>query len=301
MVVHCDPALQLARLRARDGLDERAARARIDSQMPLAEKRGFGHFGIDTSGALADTDSAAGALAATLFTLEAEKADASDLAIDRLVCGLLHGPEDGPRGLSPERLLAAAHAGRGLEMTVLAERLVPRPSGPWYRAAVGAPPGAPASRLAVALAAWAHRRRPADVDLTAAAAGSVARLVHQDAASRADTCLAALVALDLACGRAEAGAARSAAARSVALAVRFGGGAPSGRLDAVWEALERHPTDPAASGSLSASLGGDAPTASALAGLRAPFEDCAEERRVARSARGPLAATAAPRTPASRR
>jgi dephospho-CoA kinase len=55
VVVHCEPAVQLARLRARDGLDERSARARIDAQMPVAEKRGFGHFLIDSSGAPADT------------------------------------------------------------------------------------------------------------------------------------------------------------------------------------------------------------------------------------------------------
>ena len=278
VVVHCDPALQLARLRARDGLDARTAQARIDSQMALAEKRAFGHFEIDTSRALVDTDGAADALASTLAALNREKADASDAAIDRFVGGLLHGPEEGPRGLSPERLLAAAHTERGLEMAALAERLVPKAPGPWYRAAVGVPPGAPASRLAVALAAWASGRRRADSELAAAAGASVARLVHGDAASRADTCLAALVALDLACGRAEAVGARSAAARSHALAVRFGGGAPSGRLDALWEALERHPGRPAEAEALCASLGGDGPTAAALAGLGTPFDESPRSR-----------------------
>jgi dephospho-CoA kinase len=50
VVVHCDPALQLARLRARDGLDERSARARIEAQMSTAEKRAFAHYEVDTSG-----------------------------------------------------------------------------------------------------------------------------------------------------------------------------------------------------------------------------------------------------------
>ena len=56
VVVHCDPVEQLARLRARDGLDEAAARARVAAQMPVAEKRLFGHFEVDTSGAVTETE-----------------------------------------------------------------------------------------------------------------------------------------------------------------------------------------------------------------------------------------------------
>ena len=69
VVVQCDAGQQLSRLRARDGLDERAARARIEAQMPLAEKRAFAHLEVDASGSVQDTDRAADALAAELAAL----------------------------------------------------------------------------------------------------------------------------------------------------------------------------------------------------------------------------------------
>lgn len=50
LVVSCSPAQQLARLMARDGLDEAAAQARIDAQMPLADKLRYATETIDNSG-----------------------------------------------------------------------------------------------------------------------------------------------------------------------------------------------------------------------------------------------------------
>jgi dephospho-CoA kinase len=267
VVVHCEPALQLARLRARDGLDERSARARIGAQMPVELKRAFAHLEIDSSGAPTDTDGAADALAQTLAGLAVEPRVESGPSHDRLVGGLLFGPEDGPRGLSPERLLRTAGAEGGLELASLAGKLVPPASGDWYRAAESEPPSAPASRLGVALAAWAHRRRPGDVALAIAAAGSVARLVHLDAGSRTDACLVACVAMARAVG--DAAGAASLAERGLASSSRFGGGAASGRLDGVWAALDRHPTQPREAAALAAERGSDPPTAAALAGLAA--------------------------------
>ena len=56
VVVVVDEATQLARLRARDGLDEQEARRRIASQMPLAEKAKLADHVIDNSGDRAATE-----------------------------------------------------------------------------------------------------------------------------------------------------------------------------------------------------------------------------------------------------
>jgi dephospho-CoA kinase len=56
VVVTADEATQLARLRARDGLDEAEALRRIRSQMPLAEKAKLADHVIDNSGDRAATE-----------------------------------------------------------------------------------------------------------------------------------------------------------------------------------------------------------------------------------------------------
>ena len=56
VVVYADPDTELARLMARDGLPEDAARARMTSQMPIAEKAKHAHYVIDNSGSRADTE-----------------------------------------------------------------------------------------------------------------------------------------------------------------------------------------------------------------------------------------------------
>jgi dephospho-CoA kinase len=50
ILVTCDLELQVKRAVKRDGLSEAEVRARLERQMPLAEKRKFAHFVIDTSG-----------------------------------------------------------------------------------------------------------------------------------------------------------------------------------------------------------------------------------------------------------
>jgi len=267
VVVHCTFALQLARLRERDGFDERQARARIEAQLPSAEKRRFAHFEIDTSGSLDETDRATDALATTLASLARDARETQTTPLEPLLGGLVHGPEHGPRGLSPALLLAEAAAAGGLELARLAARLVPPARGPWYLVAAESRPEVPACRLSVALTAWALRRRGSDADFLAAAAASVARLTHSDPGERTDACLVALVAQQRAVAAPGATELGALAARALPLAARFGAGPPTGRLEASWAALRRFPADPAAAGALGASLGGDAPTTSALAGL----------------------------------
>jgi len=269
VVVHCDPAVQIARLRARDGLDERSARARIAAQMDTSEKRAFAHYEVDTSGSLGDTDRAADALAEKLRSLAGRPQAWTEVSVERLMGGLVHGPRHGPRGLAPTVLLAEAAAAGGLEMEVLARRLVPPPTRPWYRTAAEADPGAPAAYLAVALAAWALRRGAPDPPLLAAASGSVARLTHTDPAARADACLLALVAQEVAHS---GGDVEEHAGRLAPLAARFGGAPPSGQLLPIWSAARRHPFDPGRAAASCAAAGGDPHLASALAGLGAAVE-----------------------------
>jgi hypothetical protein len=266
VVVHCTPELQLRRLRERDGLDERAARARIEAQLSSAEKRGFAHFQIDSSASRAETDRSTDELAAALQRLAAGARKRSAGSLERLLGGLVHGPREGPRGLSPVLLLSEAAAAGGLEMEGLARRLVPPARAPWYRAAAEVEPDLPASRLSVALAAWALRRGASDPEFLAGAAASLARLTHSDPGARTDACLVALVALE-AVGAAGPADIAGLVRRQLPLASRFGGGPPTSRLDAAWAALARFPSDPAEAGPLCERLGGDSATASALAGL----------------------------------
>ena len=267
VVVHCDPGAQVARLRARDGLDEEAALARVAAQMPLAEKRAFAHFEVDTSGSLDDTDRQADALAEELAGIARRPRAGRGAGIETLLGGLAHGPDAGPRGLSPAALITAAAEAGGLEMERLAARLRPPASRSWYRTAEEADPGALPTRLSVAMAAWALRRGPPDPPFLASAAATIARLTHTDAAASADACLLALVAQEVALAACRGSTLEEGAERSLPLAVRYGGARPSGRLAPVWSAVRRHPADPAAAGTECAKEGGDAPLASALAGL----------------------------------
>lgn len=58
VVAACQPEQQLARLIARSGLSEAAARARIAAQWPIAKKVALADYVIDTSGTLAETEAA---------------------------------------------------------------------------------------------------------------------------------------------------------------------------------------------------------------------------------------------------
>jgi dephospho-CoA kinase len=56
VVVYTDPDTELARLMAREGIPEQQARARIATQMPVAEKAKRAHYVIDNSGERVDTE-----------------------------------------------------------------------------------------------------------------------------------------------------------------------------------------------------------------------------------------------------
>jgi dephospho-CoA kinase len=56
IVASCQPAEQLRRIMARDSLTEAEARARVASQIPIAEKSRRAHFVVHTDGTPADTD-----------------------------------------------------------------------------------------------------------------------------------------------------------------------------------------------------------------------------------------------------
>ena len=72
LVVSCDEAEQVRRLRKRDDLDEAAARQRISSQMPLKEKCRFGDWVIDTSPGFEETRQAVDRLWPQLVGAQAE-------------------------------------------------------------------------------------------------------------------------------------------------------------------------------------------------------------------------------------
>jgi dephospho-CoA kinase len=56
IVVYAGPEQQLERLMARDNFTEAQALARIRSQMPLAEKRGYADYVIDNTGSREHTE-----------------------------------------------------------------------------------------------------------------------------------------------------------------------------------------------------------------------------------------------------
>src|SRR5687767_5013435 len=98
VVVHCDPGTQVARLMARDGLDEEAARSRLRAQMPAADKRRFAHLEIDSSGALEQTDARADAVAAELSRVAAVDPPPA-ASLEGALAAIATGRADGPRGL----------------------------------------------------------------------------------------------------------------------------------------------------------------------------------------------------------
>ncbi len=72
VVVAVDEATQVARVMARDGLDEAAARARLASQLPLADKAAAADYVIDNGGPLEETFAQAREVHAALLARFAE-------------------------------------------------------------------------------------------------------------------------------------------------------------------------------------------------------------------------------------
>jgi len=78
VVVSVDEATQRARVRARDGLDDEAVSARIDSQLPLAEKVRVADYVIENNGS-PDATRRRGAEAETDAARRARRRDADDV------------------------------------------------------------------------------------------------------------------------------------------------------------------------------------------------------------------------------
>jgi dephospho-CoA kinase len=73
IVVHCRPEVQLERLMLRNGLSREEAQARIDAQMPQAEKQKYADFLIDTSDGFESTRTRTIAVHQNLLKLTAKR------------------------------------------------------------------------------------------------------------------------------------------------------------------------------------------------------------------------------------
>jgi hypothetical protein len=250
----------------RDGIPEEVAQARIDAQMPIAEKRRFGHLEIDTSSSLAATDIAADELAATLRAGAGREGPAGPVPSDRMLGAIVHGAARGPRGLDPQKLLELAVESRGLEMSALAGRLQPAGDDRWYRSAQPGEKEPWPEALAAPLALWALARG-ADEEWLVGAAASLARLTHAAANAVAGACLAAPAALAVA----SSGGLGCLAGRHDEwdeCARRWGGGAaPAPRVRCALEAALAHPEDAGAARAAAEATGGEPGLAGALVGM----------------------------------
>jgi dephospho-CoA kinase len=281
VVVHCPVEEQRRRLMARDGIPEAAAQARIDAQMPIAEKRRFAHLEVDTSESVEETDVAADELMATLHELAGREKPPGPAPRERMLGALVHSVPHGPRGLDPRALLELAIEEGGLEMSSLAGRLQPAGDDRWYRAAR---PGetAPWPEALAAPLAFLARSRGADEDWLAGAAASVARLTHAAPDAAAGACLAALAALAVASsGNLDClGVGHDAWEERARV---WGGGAgPAPRVRRSLEAAVAHPGDPRAAEAAASRDGAEPALASALVGMaRGVAEDTADPALVA--------------------
>ena len=273
VVVHCDPGQQLERLRARDGLDEGAARARVLAQMPLAEKRSFAHFEVDTSGSIADTDRAADALARQL--------DASRVRV-----------APGRRGSAWTRSSAACCTGPRRDRVGSPRSPCSRPrprrgAWRWRRSPPGSrrPPGGPGTgrrgrrRREPPRHRFRSRSPPGRCAAEAPTRRSSPRPRGRSRGSPTPTRPSAPTRAFLRSSRRRSpstpGGRRTSGRQAESLsplARRFGGAAPSGRLLPVVAAVRLRPHDPGGARAECARRGGDAELAAALAGLGSPFE-----------------------------
>lgn len=199
-VVHCTAEEQLARLVARDGLDEAAARARVAAQMSQGEKRAFAHFAVSSSGSPAGTDDRADELAVRLRELSLARPQPEPVEPERASACLARGAVSGPGGLAPRALLAIVGGGRGLDLQALVRAV--EGERPWYRPRAVAPPGGPGPEvLAPVLALWALGERGPDLDYLLGAARSLAAALSPEPRAVARTCLAARLAFECARSR----------------------------------------------------------------------------------------------------
>jgi len=264
VVVHCAPQTQRQRLRDRDGLSDEEARARIETQMPLEEKRRFAHFEVDTGGALAATAETTRRLAGVLKELPGLTRPSAEVSWVRAAGALAWSDEPGPRGLSGRSFLEETVESGGVDLARLRERLAPPASEPWYRAARPGEASPWPEGLAPALALWGLVRGR-DEDWLDAAAASLCRLTHGHPPSIAAACLAARAARALL----EGGDLHELPGRLGAwddAAWRWGGAPPDPRVRRAVEAASRHAADPAAAAAEARAAGAEGALAAALAG-----------------------------------
>lgn len=197
VVVHCSRERQLERLRERDGLDPAQAAARIDAQMPAAEKRRYGHYQVGTEGGVDDTDRAVDVLAAELKRLARAPLRRPERFVERGAACLLAAEAAGSQLVVPALLIQEITTG-GLEMERIAHALGLSGPDPWYRktASVGRMEAIAGAIIPAVL--WVLARRGADLELVASAAVSIARLVDREPARVADACLFGLALAEMA-------------------------------------------------------------------------------------------------------
>ncbi len=275
VVVHCPPEVQLRRLMARDGIDEAEALPRIRAQMPIGEKRRFGHHEVDTAGSLDETGAAADALASLLQGLARQAPHIVSLGRDRLLASLHAGPARGPRGVSPSGLLDEIARRGGLGMEDVKALLSPPTTSVWYRAARPEEGPPDPATLAGALAVWQLSRGVADEERLLAAMASVARLTHAGAEAIGNACVLALAMLAAASSSGEVSSLVERSAGWRGRAERWAGGPFRDEILPVLRAVEANPSDlaqarryatnakadPGLVGALFALRGGNAPGA----------------------------------------
>jgi dephospho-CoA kinase len=250
VVVHCPPEEQERRLRLRDGLDEAAARARLEAQMGADEKRRFAHYPIDTQGPLELTDRQVDALVVELRGLAPRPWRPLPLPPERALGSLVAGPARAAGGIEITALLSVLVRSSGLEMERLREPLAPGSSGPWYRAGRRDVATAPAAAAMAPLVLWSLARRGPDPPWLAVAAASVARLTHSAPEALAGAVLFALALEDVARGGGRHGLAARLPEWADA-AARWGGGAPE---PAVLEAVRSAAAGQGPEGTLAGAL-----------------------------------------------
>lgn len=276
VVVFCAPGEQLGRLLARDGISETAARARIDAQMAPEEKRRFGQYVIDSSDSLMDTDVRTDDVIASIRALSTQPASPVRIAADKAAVAMEAGPQDGPRGLTPWRVVDEIGAAGTLDLARMAALLRPAHDGPWHEAADTAA-GQPAETLAIPVASWAEGRRPGDEAFTIAAAASLARLTHRDGAAISGAVLAALAAQHALAGE-EPSSLRTRLDGWAVLATARTGSPPPAPIVATVRAAASHPRDREGAARAAQRAGGLAPLARALAGGGAGHPIAADRR-----------------------
>jgi dephospho-CoA kinase len=274
VVVHCEGHEQLRRLVVRDGIDEAAARARIDAQMPAGEKRRFAHVVLDASGTLEATDAEAARLVAELAVLAEHAPPRPSLQVPVVVAALRSGPVRGPRGLDPARWATEVGAAGGVEMERLKAALVPPAAGPWYRSAEALPGSVPGPEaLALVVGLWSLGRRGLDAEFTAAVMFSTAYLADGNEDRAAAACLLAIVAAHLAAGTT---ATEADLPSWTAIAERWAGGAAAGSAHATADAALRHLADERDAAEEARAAGGDPLLAAGLVAVARAQRDPSE-------------------------